>query len=152
MRILKDKSGVSYVLVCTIVLIVSMMIFVGLQYSSALMKVDSHRSETRLKLESCVMQSAIDNYDALKQGSVYPDYVDTDRLVEDAYSSLGFSWNTEYVEDNGCKMSRPDIVATEVGGYGISVSYELTVPFEFLDRTVIEITVPVEIRAEYKER
>ena len=152
MRMLKDKSGVSYVLVCAIVLIVSMMIFVGLQYSSVLMKIDRHRSETRLKLESCVMQSAIDNYDALKQGIVYYDYIDTDRLVEDAYSSLGFSWNTEYIEDNGCKMSRPDIVATEEGGYGISVSYELTVPFEFLDRTVTEITVPLEIRAEYKER
>ena len=152
MRILKDKSGLSYVLVCAIILIVSMMIFVCMQYSSVLIKIDSHKSETRLKLEACVMRSAIDNYDALKQGSVYYNYVDTDRLVEDAYSSLGFSWDTAYIEDSGCVMTRPDIVVTADGGYGLSVSYELTVPFELLDRTVTEITVPVYIVAEYKER
>ena len=152
MRILKDKSGLSYVLVCAIILIVSMMIFVCMQYSSVLIKIDSHKSETRLKLEACVMRSAIDNYDALKQGSVYYNYVDTDRLVEDAYSSLGFSWDTAQLEENGCTMTRPEIETIENDGYGVRVTYELTVPFELLDRTVTEITVPVEIVAEYKER
>ena len=152
MRILKDKSGVSYVLVCVIVLIASMLIFIGMQYATVLSAVNTHKSDTRLKIESCVMRSAIDNYDALKQGSAYADYIDTDILVEDAYEALGFSWDTEYVEDNGKKMTRPEIEAIQNGGYGVKVSYELSVPFEFLDRTVTYITVPVELSAEYRER
>ena len=152
MRILKDKSGVSYVLVCAIVLIASMLIFIGMQYATALSAVSTHKSDTRLKLESCVMRSAIDNYDAIKQGNAYSDYIDPQTLVDNAYEALGFSWDTEYIEDNGKRMTRPEIEATENGGYGVKVTYELSVPFEFLDRTVTVITVPVEISAEYRER
>ena len=152
MRILKDKSGVSYVLVCVIVLIASMLIFIGMQYATALSAVNTHKSETRLKLESCVMRSAIDNYDAIKQGNAYSDYIDPQTLVDNAYEALGFSWDTEYIEDNGKKMTRPEIEAIQNGGYGVKVSYELSVPFEFLDRTVTYITVPVELSAEYRER
>ena len=152
MRILKDKSGVSYVLVCAIVLIASMLIFIGMQYATALSAVNTHKSETKLKLESCVMRSAIDNYDAIKQGNAYSDYIDPQTLVDNAYEVLGFSWDTEYIEDNGKRMTRPEIEAIQNGGYGVKVSYELSVPFEFLDRTVTYITVPVELSAEYRER
>ena len=152
MGILKDKSGISYVLVCVVVLIASMMIFITLQYSSVLISVNRHKSEARLRLETCVMQSAIDNYDALKQGSAYSEYIDTESLIEKAYASLGFSWDTAQLEENGCTMTRPEIETIENDGYGVRVTYELTVPFELLDRTVTEITVPVEIVAEYKER
>lgn len=152
MRILKDKSGVSYVLVCVIVLIASMLIFIGMQYATALSAVNTHKSETRLKLESCVMRSAIDNYDAIKQGNAYSDYIDPQTLVDNAYEALGFSWDTECIEDNGKRMTRPEIEAIQNGGYGVKVTYELSVPFEFLDRTVTYITVPVELSAEYRER
>lgn len=152
MRILKDKHGFSYVMTCVVVMIASMLIFIGLQYSAVLSAVNTHKSETRLRLESCVMQSAIDNYDAIKQGNVYSDYIDTDALIEKSYEALGFSWDTEYIEENGRTMTRPEIEALNNNGYGVKVTYELTVPFELLDRTVIDITVPVELVAEYRER
>ena len=152
MKILKDKSGLSYVLVCVIVLIASMLIFIGMQYATALSAVNTHKSETRLKLESCVMRSAIDNYDAIKQGNAYSDYIDPQTLVDNAYEALGFSWDTEYIEENGRTMTRPEIEALNNNGYGVRVTYELTVPFELLDKTVIDITVPVELVAEYRER
>ena len=152
MRILKDKHGFSYVMTCVVVMIASMLIFIGLQYSTVLSAVNTHKSETRLRLESCVMQSAIDNYDALKQGNAYSDYIDTDALIEKSYEALGFSWDTEHIEENGRTMTRPEIEALNNNGYGVKVTYELTVPFELLDRTVIDITVPVELVAEYRER
>ena len=152
MRFLKNKRGVSYVLVCVIVLFASMLIFVGMQYSSTIIAVEEQKNDTQLKLESCIMKSAIDNYDALKQGTAYTDYVDRDRLISDTYEALGFSWDMEYIQSEKYKMTRPEIETIDENGYGIKVMYELTVPFEFLDHTITEITVPVELYAEYKER
>ena len=152
MKALKNKNGFSYIFICVITIFVAMVIFAGLQYNLVLYTVKSQQSDVQLKLDSLIMKSAVENYDALKQGERYRDYIDKEKLVQDVYEALGFSLNTESIDIDGCTMTRPEIQAIEENGYGVKVSYELTVPFEMSDHTFIDITVPVELCSQYKER
>ena len=151
-KIINNKKGFSYIFICVITIFVAIVIFTGLQYNLVLYTVKAHKNDVQLKLDSVIMKSAVENYDALKQGEVYGDYIDKEKLVRDAYEALDFSLSTESVHMDGCSMSRPEIEAIEGNGYGIRVSYELTIPFEMLDHTLIDITVPIELYSQYKEK
>ena len=54
MRILKDKRGMSYVLVCVVVLIASMFIYVGLEYNSAVFAVKVQKQDVSVKLDNVI--------------------------------------------------------------------------------------------------
>lgn len=153
MKILKNKNGFSYIMVCVIVLIAMMLLSIGIQYRYMFYLVETQRDEVQTELDSLVMKSAIEYYDALKQGEVYGDYIDYVKLVEDAYKTLGFSSpGIQQIEGTGYTMMRPQIEAVEDGGFGITASYELSLTFEAFGRKVADIPVSVKIMSRFTEK
>ena len=146
MRILKDKSGVSYVLVCVIVLFASMLIYAGLEYNSVLSVVESQKQEVSFELDKVTAESAREN---IENGAT----ISTEDIEQRAFSTLGFYDTSIQIKDGiGYSMSRPSFSVITGTDITITAEYELTVPFRLIDAEVIEITVPVRVTAKYYER
>ena len=146
MRILKDKSGVSYILMCVIVLFASMLIYAGLEYNSVLSVVENQKQEVSFELDKVIAEVAREK---IEDGTP----IDENELTDRAYTALGFNDTSIQRKDgNGYFMSRPSFsVATETD-ISVEAKYELNMPFRLLDAEVINITVPVSVTAKYYER
>ena len=101
---------------------------------------------------------AVSKYDALKQGEPWDDYIDRNDLVDGAYTLLGFPRviTLEYREpvavDGKYVMSRPTIYAMAGDAFGVYVEYEITIPFELFNRKITDITVPITIVSQFKQK
>ena len=146
MRFLKNKRGVSYVLVCVIVLFASMLIYAGLEYNSVLSVVESQKQEVSFELDKVTAESAREN---IENGAT----ISTEDIEQRAFSTLGFYDTSIQIKDGiGYSMSRPSFSVITGTDITITAEYELTVPFRLIDAEVIEITVPVRVTAKYYER
>ena len=155
---LKNKNGFSYVLTCVCILVVMMLVAVAMQYAFIYHVAREQQNETQLKLDSYVTRYAVSKYDALKQGEPWDDYIDRDDLVDGAYTLLGFPRiiTLEYREpvavDGKYVMSRPTIYAMAGDAFGVLVEYEIKIPFELFNRKITDITVPITIVSQFKQK
>ena len=146
MRILKDKRGMSYVLVCVVVLIASMLIYVGLEYNSAIFAVKMQKQEVSVRLDKVIA-------DTLKESIEDGTSISAEQLEQRAYEALGFeNINTQIRDGDGYSMSRPSFFIITGTDISVTAEYKLTVPMRLLDAEVIDITVPVKVSAKYYER
>ena len=84
MKALRNKKGMAYVLTCVLVMVGMMMVSVLFQYRYVYSVIDTQRDAAQTQLDSVVMKSAVENYDALKQGRNYPSLIDYTKLDQDA--------------------------------------------------------------------
>lgn len=153
MKILNNKRGMAYVLTCVIVLVAMMMLSVLFHFAHVLSVIHTQKDSMQMKLDSVVIKSAVKNYDALKQGTVYDIYIDYTGIEQEAYVALGFSnADTESVEDVLYTMNRPQITTIAEGGFGLSVTYNLVVPFEIWGQNYGNITVPITLTSKFTEK
>lgn len=153
MKALRNKNGMAYVLTCVIVLTAMMMVSVLFQYRYVYSVIDTQRDAAQMELDSVLMKSAVENYDALKQGRNYKCLIDYTKLEQDAYAALGFSGtDTEVLEEDLYTVSRPQITTITEGGFGLSVTYDLVIPFEVLGQSYGEITVPITLTSKFTEK
>ena len=135
---LRNKKGFSYILVCVIIIFVVMVVFVAMQYAYVYHIAEEQKNETQLKLDGFVTRTAVEQYDALKQGEAWVDYVDRNDLVDGAYYLLGFPTiiTLEYREPIAVAgkyyMSRPTIYALAGDAFGVYVQYEIEIPYVVL--------------------
>lgn len=152
-----NKKGFSYILTCVCILVVMMLVSAAMQYAFIYHVARTQQNETQLKLDSYVTRYAVSKYDALKQGERWEDYIDRDDLVDGAYTLLGFHRviNPGYQDTavyEKYAMSRPSIHALDGGAFGVLVEYEITIPFELFNTAVAEITVPITIVSQFKQK
>ena len=153
MKALRNKNGMAYVLTCVIVLTAMMMVSVLFQYRYVYSVIDTQWDAAQMKLDSVVMKSAVENYDALKQGRNYKCLIDYTKLEKNAYAALGFSdTDTEVLEEDLYTVNRPQITTITEGGFGLTVTYDLVIPFEVLGQSYGEITVPITLTSKFTEK
>lgn len=153
MKIFNNKRGMAYVLTCVIVLVAMMMLSVLFRFVNILSVIRTQKDSVQMQLDSIVVKSAVENYDALKQGNVYGSYIDYTKLEQDAYAALGFSnADTESVEDVLYTMNRPQITTIAEGGFGLLVTYDLVIPFEIWGQNYGTITVPITLTSKFTEK
>lgn len=153
-KTLSNKTGFSYILTCVIILITVMIVFISLQYAFVYHIAAEQKRETQLKLDGYITQCAVKNFDALKQGAAWDEFIDSMEMVDGAYDLLGFPdlRSEAIVAEGKYEMSRPDIYVLSGDCFGVRVRYEITVPFEAFGRKVADIVVPIEIQSRYTEK
>ena len=152
-KILNNKQGISYIISCVLILISVMLISIAMQYAYVYHIARTNKNEVQLLLDSYVTLSALDNYDALKQGVAYDKYIDHSSLVNDAYGILGFSQTgKESVDYEGYTMYRPKITAMRSSAFGVTAEYEIIIPFKMFNREVSSIRVPISITSQFKQK
>jgi len=153
MRLLKNKNGMAYILTCVIVLLAMIMISVLFQFRTVCAVIETQTDAIQTKIDSVIMKSAIENYDALKAGSEYTRLIDYVKLEQDAYAELGFtSTSLESLERSEYTMYRPHVTAITENGFGVRVTYDLSVPFVALGHKVADITIPVTLTGRFTEK
>ena len=97
---------------------------------------------------------AVNRFDALKQGEAWDGYIDRDELVGGAYETLGFprGGGGSLSVDGQYVMTRPTITPECTDAFGIRAVYELKIPFELFNREVAEITVPITVVSQFKQK
>lgn len=154
---LKDKSGVSYILTCVIILVSVSLIFIALEYAHIYHIARTQKEEMQLKLDSYITGVAVNNYDALKQGDVYGAKLNTNEICEGALTVLGFppTQVVPYIESGNEEYSytirQPHVDYLYNDSFGVRVTYEILIPFEMWNQKIADITIPVEIVSVYTE-
>ena len=151
---LKNKQGFSYVLTCVIILVAMMLVTIAMQYGYIYHTAREQQNDTQLTLDGYVTRYAVSRFNALKQGEAWGGYIDRDALVGGAYETLGFSQagggsvsvNGQYV------MTRPTITPESSDAFGIRAVYDLKIPFELFNREITEITVPITVVSQFKQK
>ena len=87
---LQNKRGNSYVWLCVVVLVASMLFSVLLLYMSLTAQVGIQKRETQAKLDGYLAAFAAGEYNALKRGADYEQYLAWERLEQGVYPVLGF--------------------------------------------------------------
>lgn len=152
MRVLRNKNGMAYVLTCVILLVAMMLGSLLLQYAQIVSAVEAQKKDAQIKLDSVILKSAMENYDALKQGSLYPSQLDFAKLEQDAYVALGFGENGATVRDGIFTVREPQITSFCEGGFGLNVKYELEFPFLVLGEDFGNVTIPVTLTSKFREK
>lgn len=156
-KVLTDRNGWSYILTCVLILLTVALVSVVIQYAYIYHIAGEQKAETQLKLDSYVTSCAVKNYNALKQGEFYGEYINHNELREGAYTLLGFqSTNSMEYSPEGSNgkytMSRPNISSITEDAFGVYVEYTLTVPFEVFGQKVTDILIQVRIISQFKEK
>lgn len=156
MRKLTDKHGFSYIFVCILTLFISMLLAVGLEYTTVLNVVQVQKRQMQQQMDSAVTEKAIDYYNAIKQGSRYNRYIEESNLEDQALRNMGFgSYATENIriELDGeliSVMTRPTVNASIDDGFGIHAEYVLSVPFRVFGQYITDISSHVHLDSYYK--
>lgn len=152
MKILKSKSGYSYIYLCVIILFVSMLLSVLILYFGLTAQVQIQKRDMKSKLDGYVAEYATEVFDAIKQGQSYEKYIDYEQFAVSCYSSLGFSsTETEYTYENGnCTVSRPKFTILKGNGFGLNAEYTATFPVKWNGKTYTSLTIPVTVTSYYK--
>ena len=85
MRILRDKRGISYVLVCVVALIASMLIYVGLEYNSAIFAVKMQKQDVSVRLDKVIADTI---KESIENGTPISDEQLEQRAYEYTYVQL----------------------------------------------------------------
>ena len=149
MKALKNKKGMAYVLTCVLVMVGMMMVSVLFQYRYVRSIVMTQKEAAQMELDSVILKSAVEHYDALKQGSAYQGYINYTKLEQDAYDALGFD-DTD--EDQKYRLQNPQITPITEGGFGLTVTYDLVILFYALGENYGNITVPVTVSSQFTEK
>ena len=152
MRVFQNKKGMAYVLTCVILLIAMTVGALLLQYAQILSAVEAQRKDAQIKLDAVILKSAMESYDVLKQGSLYPSQLDFPKLEQDAYVALGFGENGETVRDGIFTVREPQITSFCEEGFGLTVQYELEFPFLVLGEDFGNVTIPVTLTSKFREK
>ena len=151
---LRNKKGFSYVLTCVIILVAMMLVTIAMQYGYIYHTAREQQNDTQLTLDSYVTRFAVSRFDALKQGEAWDGYIDRDALVGGAYETLGFprGGGGSLSVDGQYVMTRPTITPESSDAFGVRAVYELKIPFELFNREVAEITVPITVVSQFKQK
>ncbi len=146
--LLKSKRGVSYPLTCVVVMVISMMLSVWMEYAMLMQDLSAQKAETRLKLEEVLTQYAIEHYEELKQGneSVPLDQAEIQAAV---WETVGLDGNGERLDEDGYGMRDAELHFTEGGGWSLRFSYLLTLPVQWNGVRYTDLTLPVTVTGTY---
>ena len=126
MKALKNNRGMAYVLTCVLVMVGMMMVSVLFQYRYVRSIVTTQKEAAQMELDSVILKSAVEHYDA-----------------------LGFD---ETNEDRAYILTNPQITQLTEGGFGLTVTYDLVIPFYALGENYGNITVPVTVSSQFTEK
>ena len=152
---LQNKRGNSYVWLCVVVLVASMLFSVLLLYMSLTAQVGIQKRETQAKLDGYLAAFAAGEYNALKRGADYEQYLAWERLEQGVYPVLGFENDTDetVADPNGnYTATRPTVTVLRGDGFGLTVRYTVSFPVKWNGRTFADLTVPVTVSSYYRTK
>lgn len=153
MRILKSKKGEgTYIYLCVLILVISMLLSVLILYMGLCAQVQIQKRDMKHKLDGYISDYATVAFNAVKQGEAYEVYVDYENLANGCLPSLGFTQSDSvYRYDNGnCTLIGPEVKVLRGEGFGITLHYTAVFPIVWNGKTYGDLSIPVTVSSYYK--
>ena len=153
MKILKSKKGEgTYIYLCVLILVVSMLLSVLILYMGLCAQVQIQKRDMKHKLDGYISDYATVAFNAVKQGEAYEIYVDYENLANGCLPSLGFTQSDSvYRYDNGnCTLVEPEVKILRGEGFGITLHYTAVFPIVWNGKTYGDLSIPVTVSSYYK--
>lgn len=153
MKILKSKKGEgTYIYLCVLILVISMLLSVLILYMGLLSQVQIQKRDVKHKLDGYISDYATVAFNAVKQGEAYEIYVDYENLANGCLPSLGFTQSDSvYRYDNGnCTLVEPEVKVLRGEGFGITLHYTAVFPIVWNGKTYGDLSIPVTVSSYYK--
>lgn len=153
MKILKSKKGEgTYIYLCVLILVISMLLSVLILYMGLCAQVQIQKRDMKHKLDGYISDYATVAFNAVKQGEAYEVYVDYESLANGCLPSLGFTQSDSvYRYDNGnCTLVEPEVKALRGEGFGITLHYTAVFPIVWNGKTYGDLSIPVTVSSYYK--
>ena len=158
MRILKNKQGEGYVFPCIMIVVVCMVLSIMIFFASAVSMVRINEKNSRVVLDSYVMQNSIKIYNSIKQGNDYTEALDRDEYISALCDFCSLvktgSYLYAYNEDGSLKyhMTLPVISFQEENSLKIQLAYTLYIPIRFDGKIARYAIIPVTVQSSFKEK
>jgi hypothetical protein len=156
-KIVKDKSGISYVKTAVIILVISMLFSVVFTYISLMITVSRTRDDTQRVLDSFIIENASEIYDSVKNGNnttLNNDYSNEFRkrvfnelwLMQVGGSPMyhsGTDGKVIFYYDNPVTTTiRSDVLE-------LKTQYEIVMPVSFAGQKLFDLRIPMEVKSLY---
>jgi len=157
-KIIKSKNGEGYIMICVLILIISMFVAAFLSFTSAVGIIRQTKRNSRIVLDNYIMQTAIENYDSIKNGNDYTEYLDIDTYIYNfsCFNSLDFYENKLYCYsadgDIDYYLTKPAMQFIDENTMKVSVKYDVCIPIRFMGINVATVEVPVKIVSKLSQK
>ena len=131
---ISSKKGSFFIPTCAIIVMVAMLLMVVLIFAQTIMIINHQRDDTRQKLDDYLAIAAINEFNAIKQGTV--GVMRTDELLANAHQI-----------DFGDNVSNAVITLIDADGVRLQVTYDFTI--EVFGQ---ELTIPVTVTGKFIRR
>jgi len=155
--VLKDKSGMSYVFVAVMILVIAMIFSVVLEYASVMTITSNAKKNMQLELDSFCTKKVIEIYETLKAGEDISSREYTAEYNDIVFDKLSLqanganSWcnpnddnNVTYIFEN------PMTVTTKDNTLTLQFEFVYVVPLTFSGKEVTSIEIPMTITSSHK--
>ncbi len=148
---MKNKRGDGYIMICVTVVILCMLLSVFVSFASAVNIVKQTERNSRVVLDSFVMQNAIDIYDSIKKGKDTITVIDADEYISEfcSFNSLDLRGNSLYCCDKDgneqYRLTKPVLTFITEGELKLQADYTVIIPMYFAGLKVSEARVPMTV-------
>ena len=153
-----NRKGEVYILPCVLILVVCMILSVFVSFALSVNVIRMSKRNTRVVLDSFVMQNSILIYDSIKNGNDFTEYLDEDEYIDALceFCTLDKRGEYLYAYDNdgneNYRISVPEIGYNYDNTLKIYTSYTIFVPVYFAGVRVETVEVPLTIDSEFSDK
>lgn len=158
MKSLRNKRGEGYIFPCLMIVVVCMILSVLIFFATSVSMVRITEKNSKIVLDSYVMQNSVQIYNSIKQGHDYTESLDReiyiDALIKFCTLEKRGSYLYAYNEDGSLKyrMSMPDITFRKENSLKIQLTYILYIPIWFDGKIAQYAVIPVTVHSSFNEK
>lgn len=145
----------THIKTAVIVLIIAMLLSLVFMYANLMSVISSTKSNTERVLDSFVIENATYIYNSVKNGNDFTAGINENYYISKTSSelSLDFSGGMLYSKDEqggyNFRMTNPQTRFTVGYTLNLTTTYDLLFPINFAGRRVMELRVPIRVKASY---
>ena len=155
---MRNKRGEGYIGPCIMVVAICMIIAVLVSLVAAVNVIHITKRNSKIVLDSFVIENSITIYDSLKNGYDYTEYFDAEVYIENLCDFCTFAKGEEflyaYTEEGNLKykISRPVLSFSSDSQLKLIANYTVYYPIDF-NGIVIDIAeIPITVESKFKEK
>lgn len=154
----KNKRGEGYIEICIFVVIFCIILSVMISFVTTVETIRQTKRNSRVVLDSFVMNNSVEIYDSIKQGDDKIEVLDAERYISELCSFCSLQKRTDcltFADENGNKVyeiSIPKMEFADQNRMKIKISYTVKVPVSFAGLEVTEVDVPVTVTSNYDKK
>ncbi len=155
---MQNKRGEGYIPTCVMIIILTMLLSVFVTFVSAINIVKQTKRNSRVVLDSYVMQESIKIYDSIKNGNNKTPVLDSDSYVDSLCEFCTFAEKNDmlynYNSDGDIQfyLTKPTVGYMEDKELKIYTSYTIYIPIYFAGIRVETAQIPITVTSNFTQK